>query len=100
MQAMCSLGKDISFKELRKCIVSWEEVSKTDKYERYNVKVERNQRNWQDGQIIDINVSLISYSPRTNYDRGHVYNYIREVRCSRCNILGHIRCTCRVDVKR
>ena len=41
----------------------------------------------------------MSCSPRTNYGRGHVDNYVREVRCYRCNILGHIRCTCRVDVK-
>ena len=98
-QAMRSLGKDISFKELRKCIDSWEEVSKTDTYESYGVKVGSSQRNYRDGQIIDINVSLRSCSPRTNYGRGHVDNYIREVRCSRCNILGHIRSTCRVDVK-
>ena len=98
-QAMCSLGKDISFKELRKCIDNWEEVSKTDTYESYGVKVGSSQRNWQDGQIIDRNVSLRSCSSRTNYGRGHVYNYIREVRCSRCNILGHISSTCRVDVK-
>ena len=98
-QAMCSLGKDISFKELRKCIDSWEEVSKTDTYESYGVKVGSSQRNWQDGQIIDRNVSLRSCSPRTNYGRGHVDNYIREVRCSRCNILGHISSTCRVDLK-
>ena len=96
---MCSLGKDISVKELRKFIDSWEEVSKTDTYERYSVKVGSSQRNWQDGQIIDRNVSLRSCSPRTNYGRGHVNNYIREVRCSRCNILGHISSTCRVDVK-
>ena len=36
---MCSLGKDISFKELRKFIDSWEEVSKTDTYASYGVKV-------------------------------------------------------------
>ena len=41
----------------------------------------------------------MSYSPRKNYGRGHVDNYIREVRCYRCNILGHISSTCRVDVK-
>ena len=45
-QAMCSLEKDISFKELRKCNDSWEEVSKTDTYESYGVKVESSQRNW------------------------------------------------------
>ena len=72
---------------------------KTDTYESYGVKVGSSQRNWQDGQIIDINVSLRSYSPRTNYGIGHVDTYIREVRCSRCNILGHISSTCRVDVK-
>ena len=96
---MCSLEKDISVKELRKFIDSWEEVSKTDTYESYGVKGGSSQRNWQDGQIIDRNVSLRSCSPRKNYGRGHVdFNYIREVRCSRCNILGHISSTCRVDV--
>ena len=98
-QAMCSLEKDISVKELRKFIDSWEEVSKTDTYESYGVKVGSSQRNWQDGQIIGRNVSLRSCSPRTNYGIGHVDNYIREVRSSRCNILGHISSTCRVDVK-
>ena len=44
-QAMCSLGKDISFKELRKCIDSWEEVSKTDTYESYGIKVGSSQHN-------------------------------------------------------
>ena len=68
-------------------------------YESYGVNVGSIQRNWQDGQIIDRNVSLRSCSLRTNYGRGHVDNYIREVRCSRCNILGHISSTCRVDVK-
>ena len=29
----------------------------------------------------------------------YVDNYVREVRCYRCNILGHISSTCRVDVK-
>ena len=98
-QAMCSLGKDISFKELKKCINSWNDVSKTNTYESYGVKVRSSQRNWQDGQIIDRNVSLRACSPRTNYGRGHVDNHIREVRCSRYNILGHISSTCRVDVK-
>ena len=55
-QAMCSLGNDISFKELRKCIVSWEEVSIMDIYDIYGVKVDISQRNWQDSQVIAINV--------------------------------------------
>ena len=94
------MGKDISFKELRTFIDSLEEVSKTDTYESYSVNVGSNrQRNWQDGQIIDRNVSLKSCSPMKNYGRGHVDSCIREVRCSRCNILGHISSTCRVDVK-
>ena len=66
---MCSLGKDISFKVLRKFIVSWEEVSKTNTYESYGVKVGSSQQNWQDGNIIDRNVSLMSCSTRKNYGR-------------------------------
>ena len=84
---------------MRKYIISWEEVSKTDIYESYGVKVESNQSNWQDIQIIDNNIALKSCSPRTNYGRDHVDNYVREVRCYRCNILGHISSTCRVDLK-
>ena len=38
-QAMSSLGKAISFKEVRKFIISWEEVSKTDTYESYDIRV-------------------------------------------------------------
>ena len=97
---MCSLGKDISFKELRKCIVSWEEVSKTSNtYDSYGVNVESSKSNWKNGHIIDRNVALRSCSPRTTYGRGHIDNYVREVQCYRCNILGHISSTCRVDVK-
>ena len=84
---------------MRKCIVSWEKVSNTDTYESYGVNVENSQRNCQYGQILYRNVSLRSFIQRTNYGRGHVDNYAREVRCSRCNILGHISSTCRVDVK-
>ena len=98
-QAMCSLGKDISFKKLRKYIDNLEKVSNTDTYASFGVKVGSSQRNWQDSQIIYRNVSLWSCCPRTKYGRGHADNYIREVRCSRCNILGHISSTCRVYIK-
>ena len=57
----------------------WEEVSKTDTYESYGFMVEISQQHWQDGQIIDRNVLLMSCSPRTNYGKGHVDNYVREV---------------------
>ena len=92
------MGKDISCKSLRTCIDSWEEVSITDTYQSYGVKVGSSQRNWQDGQGIYGNVSLRAGSPKTNYDRGRVDNYFREVRYYRCYRLGHIRSNCRVDL--
>ena len=97
-QAMSSLGKAISFKEVRKFIISWEEVSKTDTYESYGIRVDSIQRNWQGGQGRGRNVSLKAGNPRTNYGRSRVDNYVREVRCYRCHRLGHISSNCRVDL--
>ena len=82
-QAMSSLGKAISFKEVRKFIISLEEVSKMDTYESYGIRVDSSQRNWQGGQGIRSNVSLRVGNPRTDYSRSRVDNYVREVRCYR-----------------
>ena len=95
---MSSLRKAISFKEVRNFIISWEEVSKTDIYESYGIRVDSSQRNWQGGQGIDSNVSLRAGSPRKNYRRSRVYNYFRKVMCYRFHRLGHISSNCRVNL--